>query len=248
VTNAPNHSSLLEQFMLRTASRALLAISALGIPLAATAVAQSADNTTVDVAILDVLKARGIIDQGQYDELLALARDKAAAASSEVDLIEGRLERLRAPDVTVNGGQPGKLDFRSSDGKWSLKMQGKVQARVENYNSDTDSGDGTNFSVPRAYLNLEGTAGAPPATYKFEFDVPTQSAFSTTSTTQNPRLRDAYISWAFVPLAALRFGQFKVPYGREELTSTFALSIMERSIASTEFAPVATCSTSRSPS
>ncbi len=207
--------------------------------LPAAAVAQSTDATTVDVAILDVLRARGIIDEPQYEELLALAREKAAAATSEIDLIEGRLARLRAPDasVTVDGGKPGKLTFKSADGKWSMNLKGRLQTRVQTTSSDSDTKDGTNFSVARARLGFEGNAGAENVTYKFEVDFSTNSSNSSTSSTKNPQLRSGYINWGFENGLNLEFGQFKFPYSRETLTSSANLEFADRSIAAKAFAP-----------
>src|SRR5262245_6730423 len=74
--------------------------------------AQADDGSNVNVAILDVLRARGIIDQAQYEELLAMARATVDRERGEIDLIQGRLERLRAPDLQTSGGTPGKLMFK----------------------------------------------------------------------------------------------------------------------------------------
>jgi len=218
---------------------ALSSLGALLGALPATAAAQATDATTVDVAILDVLRARGIIDAAQYEELVALAREKAASASSEIDLIEGRLARLRAPDpsLSIDGGKPGKLVFKSADGKWALGMRGMLQARAEYGNSNDDSKDVKNYSVARGRLAFEGTAGAENVTYKIELNTSTQSTSTATSTTRNFSLEDAWVNWGFESGANLRFGQFKFPFGREELTSSGALEFEDRSIASSQFSP-----------
>ncbi len=210
----------------------------LGALPAATA-AQATDASTVDVAILDILRARGIIDSAQYEELVALAHEKAASASSEIDLIEGRLARLAAPDPTlsIDGGKPGKLVFKSADGKWSLGVNGMLQARAEYGNSNDDSKDVKNYSDARGRLSFDGTAGAENVTYKLELNTSTQSTSSSTSSTKNFSLEDAWVNWGFESGANLKFGQFKFPLGREELTSSRQLEFEERSIASNQFAP-----------
>jgi hypothetical protein len=220
----------------RRALPPLLAVALVLLPTAA--VAQSTDGSSVDVMILDVLRARGIIDDAQYEEMVALARSRAESAAIEVELIEGRLARLRAPDLSTEGGKPGKLTFKSADGKWSLAVKGRLQVRAESVNMDGDAGDGTNFSVARGRLGFEGIAGAEHITYKFEADMPTQNSFTNTSTSKNFALRDAYVNWGFNKQAAARFGQFKVPIGREALISSAALPLVERSIAAVEFAPL----------
>jgi hypothetical protein len=145
---------------MRILSRTLLAVAACAALLAAPAAAQQADASSVDAAILDVLLARGLIDEAQYEELMALARAHAEQARGEVDLIEARLERLRAPDLQTSGGTSQKLLFKSSDGKWSLGVKGRVSVRAETVNSEDEAKDGTNISVPRSRLDFTGVAGA----------------------------------------------------------------------------------------
>src|SRR5262245_7530768 len=64
------------------------------LTLASAARAQADDGSSLDVAILDILKARGIIDDAQYAELMEMARSRVDRERSEIDLIQGRLERL----------------------------------------------------------------------------------------------------------------------------------------------------------
>ncbi|MGQ0554210.1 MAG: porin [Planctomycetota bacterium] len=217
--------------------------------LAAPATAQATDGTTVEVAILDVLLARGLIDQPTYEELLALAREKAAGSRSEIDLIEGRLERLRAADVAVSGGTAGKLLFKSPDGKWSMGMRGRVQLRASSQtndapnidsNVDADGEDGQNFSLPRVRFGLSGQAGAENVTYNVEWDMSSTSTLNGAAAQAGAKafnLRAGYVDWGFQNGMTLRFGHGKFPFGREELMSAFNLSLMERSLASNNFTP-----------
>src|SRR5262245_43440944 len=124
----------------------LALLACLTLAPAPRAQAQADDGSSLDVAILDILKARGIIDDAQYAELMELARSRVDRERGEIELIQGRLERLRAPDLQTEGGTPGKLRWKSSDGKWSLNLKGRVIGRVEDFNSDDDAGqDDTNF-------------------------------------------------------------------------------------------------------
>lgn len=221
-------------------SRPILAAAALLLALLPGAAAQSDAGTTLETAILDVLLERGLIERAQYDELLELARAKAAQQLGEIDLIEARLERLRAPEVKTDGGGPGKLVFKSADGDWSLNLKGRIQARVTSLDSDTNSSDGVNFSVPRARLGLSGNAGGQDTTYKLEIDASTSKSLNTGAgapTKTDAVVRDAWVQQQFESGDAFRFGQFKVPFGREEQISSGSISLMERSIASSTFAP-----------
>jgi hypothetical protein len=205
--------------------------------LPAVAAAQQTDATSVDAAILDILLQRGLIDQAQYEELLELAREKSADSRNEIDLIEGRLARLRAPDVQTSGGQSGKLLFKSPDGKWSMGFKGRIQARVSNVNSQDSAQDGVNFSVPRSRLGFEGTAGAENVKYKLEIDANTQKNMTDPSTTGSVTTKSIYVDWGFENGLALLLGQTEFPFGREALTSTANISFAERSIVFTDFEP-----------
>ena len=225
------------RFRLATA----LAVLALAVPRAVHA--QNDDGSNVDVAILDVLLERGLIDQQQYDELLAMARARASEHASDIDLIEGRLARLAAPDVQVDGGSPGKLEFKSPDGKWSLGLSGYIQARFTNRETQAPSGDGPNFSVPRARVIFAGNAGAENVKYKLEIDASTQSTQDTDLDATEPseqkdaRVKDAYVDYGVTESGSIRFGQYKFPFGREELISDSNGQLVEKSIASQAYSP-----------
>ena len=212
---------------------AAVAAAALVVP----ARAQQGGDVSVEKALLDILREKGLIDASEYDELMALARQRADANANETVLIEASLQRLAAPDVQVRGGTPTKLLFRSPDGQWSLGLRGELQARVENLNSDDDAQKDTNFSVPRARLTAEGTAGAPNVKYKLTIDASTTSKDVDPAVDTSSSVRDAYVDWGFTPQDSFRMGQFKFPFGREMLMSTTALDLVDISIAATEFAP-----------
>ena len=218
-------------------------VAALLLTFAPVGAAQSDDDSNLDVAILDILLERGLIDEAQYDELLALARARASTNASEIDVIEGRLARLTAPDVQVDGGSPGKLEFKSPDGKWSLGVSGYIQARYANRNSQADGRDGGNFSVPRGRIALAGNAGRENIKYKLEFDASTSSSQDSDLDATEPseqkddRVKDAYIDYGVTERGSIRFGQYKFPFSREELISDSAGQFVERSIASQTYAP-----------
>jgi len=217
----------------RSATLLLLLVALLPSPAAA----QQADDTTVETALLDILLERGIISAEEHEELLALARARVDEQRGEIDLVEARLARLRAPDVQASGGAPGKLVFKSPDGTWSLGLKGLVQARVEVDESDDDTQDDTNFSVPRARIEAYGISGTPDTTYEVELDMGTNKDADNPAEGRDAKLEKAFMNWAFSQYAAFRFGQFKVPFGREEQISTGSLQFQERSIANKEFAP-----------
>jgi hypothetical protein len=219
-----------------------VALAAVLCLLPAPAAAQSDDGSSVEIAILDILLERGLIERAEYEELLAMARAKVEARTNELDVLEGRLERLRAPDVQAQGGKPGKLTFVSPDGTWSMNIKGRLQARVTDMDHDNDTSGGTNFSVSRARIGVSGNAGSKDVEYKLEFDMGTEKKlYDEDSGDDNEQksfsTRSAYVDVAASESAAVMFGQFKFPFGREELISSGSISLMERGVASGEFAP-----------
>lgn len=222
---------------MRILSRALPVAAALLALLPAHATAQQADASSVDAAILDVLLARGLIDQAQYEELMAMARAHAEEVRGEVDLIEARLERLRAPDLQTSGGAPQKLVFKSADGKWSMGVKGRIQVRAETVDSDDETKDGMNFSVPRARLGFDGIAGAENVKYRLEVDMATNRNMVDPATEPAVTLRQGWIDWGFSNGTDVLLGQTEFPFGREALTSSGSQQFGERSIVFTEFEP-----------
>jgi phosphate-selective porin len=218
-------------------ARNRILMAAVAAVLVVPARAQQGGDVSVETALLDILREKGLIDASEYEELMSLARQRADRNANETVLIEASLQRLQAPDVQTRGGTPTKLLFRSPDGTWSLGLRGELQARVEHLNSDDDAQDDTNFSVPRARITAEGTSGAPNVKYKLTIDASTTSKDVNPAVDTGASVRDAYIDWGFTQQDSFRMGQFKFPFGREMLMSTTALSLVDISIAATEFAP-----------
>lgn len=171
---------------------------------------------------------------------MALA-ERQRAEKEQTALLESRLNRLARPDVSTHGGKAGKLEFRSEDGLWSMKLNGRLQVRaeVQQGESGNRSADQTNFSIPRGRIGFSGRAGHERLSYKLEIDTPTQS--TTNAGTRNFSLRDAYLDVALPADEGSKFGvragQFKFPFGREVLAASTRTALVDRTIASIEFSP-----------
>jgi len=196
------------------------------------------DGRSVDVAILDVLLERGIIDAATYDELLAVAAAEKQRVH-DLDLMEARLQRLAeggGPKVT--GGKPGKLQFESEDGKWTLGIRGRAQINAEMVDGENgnDAASETNFSVRRARIAFAGKAGGERTTYKVEFEAPTQNRTDTGP--KDFALTDAYVNWGLgASETYAQAGQYFFPFGREVNLGAFNRNLVNESIASVEFTP-----------
>jgi phosphate-selective porin OprO/OprP len=215
----------------------LLLIIALLAPVAPAAARDDDDTNKVEVAILDILLERGIIDAATYEELMALAQAESDKAS-ELDLLEDRLRRMQAPEIQASGGKPGKFLVESTDGKWSLGLKGRIQVQYDGVrggkgNSEADK---SSFSVRRARLALFGKAGGENTTYKIEIDAPTNNKVDDDDN-KDLSLTDAWVNWGIGEDMNVKGGQFKVPFGREVNMVSSRLNTVDGSITSREFAP-----------
>lgn len=152
------------------------------------------------------------------------------------------------PETTVDAADPTKgfVTFKSGDNVLTIGAWGQVRATVddrEEFDADTagsglGQADGTSaaFSVPRLRLYLQGTVFKPWMRYKFEIEVASLKT-DTVTNLNNGRITDAYVEFAKSPYATLRAGQWKVPFGLQEMTSDTRQEFVDRSIANAKFAP-----------
>lgn len=116
--------------------------------------------------------------------------------------------------------QPGKgATFRSADGSATLNLGGRIQVR-HTYEENADS---STFHVPRLRLALKGTLYGD---WNWEF----QSDFAKHEKTS---LKDGFIERAFSPALAVRGGQFKVAFDRQQLESSGRQTFADRNLVST---------------
>jgi phosphate-selective porin OprO/OprP len=164
-------------------------------------------------------------------------------------------ETQTAP-VTETTVDPSKgfVTFKSGDNSLTLGAWGQFRMTVddrEDFDAElvpppspalpsTGAGqaDGTTvaFSIPRLRFYMLGTVFKPWMRYKFEFELANLKTDATTNL-NNGRLTDAYVEFAKSPYATLRAGQYKVPFGMQEMTSDTRQEFVDRSIASAKFAP-----------
>ena len=113
--------------------------------------------------------------------------------------------------LTLQAGDEFKMKFRAR-GQFRLEME------------DSDDNNTTNFSVPRLRFKWNGYAYQPWFLYTVQINTP-----------KTLDMRDMYFTVArnnsFIP----RIGQWKVPFNRQELTSSSALQFINRSIVNSEF-------------
>ncbi len=113
------------------------------------------------------------------------------------------------------------LKFQSPGGDFSFQAGGRLDVEAAAYDEDKqDLGDGTDFRRARMYLR--GTL-ARDFDYLFEYE------FADT-TTRNRGITDAYLRYKGFAPALLTVGNFKMPFGMEQLTSDNTTLFLERGV------------------
>lgn len=102
----------------------------------------------------------------------------------------------------------------------SLKLSGFTQVRYTHWQEGIDG-----FRMRRARVGLKGEI-LKNINYRLQIDA-----------LKSPVLLDAQIEIEFIPHARLRFGQFKVPFSLENLTSSSALDTINRSLTVEKLCP-----------
>ena len=114
------------------------------------------------------------------------------------------------------------LTFQAGD---KFKMKFRIRSQFRLTVDDPDDGlVSTNFSIPRLRLKWDGFAFKPWFLYTVQLNV-----------NDDLDLRDMYFTAAYDNNIMPRVGQWKVPFGRQELTSSSALQFINRSIVNDEF-------------
>ncbi len=135
--------------------------------------------------------------------------------------------------ATLRVGLGHGLTARTADDRFSLSLRVRAQTRAswrsEEDGADRDD-DTVGFELRRLRLLATGNFLGP----RWRYYV--QLGFSNQDTEPDLRLplRDAWIQWTGLRDLSLRFGQGKVPFNRQRVTSSSALAMVDRSTANGE--------------
>jgi phosphate-selective porin OprO/OprP len=149
-----------------------------------------------------------------------------------------------APPVQRVEWRDGKTRFTLGD-NFYIEMSNRIQPRFT-YEKPDDSvqlagtgapGDGKpSFRLRRAKFKLEGWFYKPSLEFELQLNWP-----DVNNTPPGQFLEDANIDWDIskskTKAFRLRFGQFKAPYGRQQITSSGAQQFVDRSIIDGAFNP-----------
>ena len=180
-------------------------------------------------AQLDAIDAAGA--PGRDDD----ARHELDSVRSRLDDLRERVGRLeheaRLRRESGFEAEPEGPVVRSADGAFALGIGARLKLRAEalapKFLGLLDPGETqVGFLLRNAKLALEGHAFVPALRFKL------QTEFGRGGTL----LEDYYVDYAaWLPWATLRFGQFKVPFGRQRTISGAALQFTDLSVVTEDF-------------
>lgn len=141
----------------------------------------------------------------------------------------------------------------SADGNYTLQLQGRFAARfTATRNQAAASSD--SFTIPRGEIRMEGNVLTKKLKYGFEMNLATRAASSTATvcsssgaatgicpggaatvvttptTTGLATLNDFYLDYQHNDTFGIKFGQFKVPFLMQQLTSATRQQFVDRSL------------------
>jgi hypothetical protein len=170
----------------------------------------------------------------------ALTSADAPAHDSEQDAEEPDQEpEEEEPKIEIYW-EDGKTYFKMKDAE--LQFSNRFQFRLSFIDPDdavrlpgtTEPGQGKgSFRIRRAKTTFEGWFWRPELTYELQLNWAEPEAGAST----DKPLEDLYINWDASKTEAfqIRFGQFKVPLGRQEMATSIGLQFADRSLLTFEF-------------
>ncbi len=174
--------------------------------------------------------------------IFAFSQAQAADASANIESMQQRLDQLERlvgqlqsqldaerqarqkveSAAVIRPVTDGKsLKFQSPSGDFSFQAGGRIDVDTAHYDQDKqDLGNGTDFRRARMYMR--GTL-ARDFDYLFEYEFVDSAA-------RNTGITDAWLRYKGFAPALLTVGNFKMPFGMEQLTSDNTTIFLERGV------------------
>jgi hypothetical protein len=134
--------------------------------------------------------------------------------------------------ITIASGVNSLTFGARAQFRWTLDNREEVDADTVGTGVGEDDGTVSQFDIPRLRLTLSGGVYKPWLRYSFQFE------FSRTSGESASKIKDAAIEFRPVGRSyRVAGGQFKVPFGLQELTSSGRLQFVDRAITDSKFTP-----------
>jgi phosphate-selective porin len=134
--------------------------------------------------------------------------------------------------VTISSGVNSLTIGARLQVRWTLDDREAGDSDGSGSGEDREDGPLSQFDVPRLRLSLGGGVWRPWLRYAFQFE------FSRTSGEGASKIKDAVIEIRPVDRSyRVSFGQFKAPFGLQELTSSGRQQFVDRAITDAKFTP-----------
>lgn len=197
------------------AAGVVLASMALGMP----ALAQTAD------PVLNALIKKGILTQAEAQQVLAevetTKKDEEAKKAKEAKTSAWVLPAGKEAHLKLGGFIQGQAEFGAVD-SWLGSFDDKKGAPNDR------------FRLRRARINVTGDF-LENFDFKLEGDLQQGDGIGSSRTAFSAT--DIYLNYSKFPEANIRFGQFKAPFGLEQLTSDTTMFTIERSLPTSVLTP-----------
>lgn len=122
------------------------------------------------------------------------------------------------------------ITVASEDGKYALQIRGRVQAQA-NVVTQPDEAPDVAFLIRRMRLTFRGNL------FSRDLEFYIQLGFAPRDMEPDLLipLRDAFVTWRGLRDLNIAFGQKKIPFNRERVTSSSSLQLVDRSASNAEF-------------
>ncbi len=168
------------------------------------------------LTLIKMLHANGTVSDEQYQRLL----DEIKSGAAQQEQLAQKVAEKEADTIKLKLNKGG-LQAKTSDGQFSAKIGGRVQADAAWYNEDSsEMGNGSKIRRARLYIsgNMFYDWG-----YKLQYDF---------TSTGKAGIKDAYLSYNGLEHISLTGGHFKDPFLLQEQTSSKHTTFMERAMPS----------------
>lgn len=122
--------------------------------------------------------------------------------------------------VPAGAAWEDRLTYESAGGDFAIGLGGRLHADMARIDADRPPGEHTDEEFRRARLNLSGRVFED-WRFRYEHDFAAE---------QDSRIKDAYVGYYGLQRARLRAGNLQAPLSLEELTSSNAITFMERAL------------------
>ncbi len=201
--------------------------------------------------LLEKLKAKGVISEEEYQEVLETREgEKAVARKRKQEQSEKETKSEERAKSEMVGSFSDGIKWESTDKKNSFTLGGRIQLDYRNFGGE-DALLADTFDIRRAYLTAQGKfwdyytfdltgdfaglsgSNSISTTTTCSADPCTGANITSTTATnlrQTSHLDVAWFNVGWWQSAQFRFGQFKMPMSLEEQTSSRFIDFQERSM------------------